>query len=374
VKRFLPWLLVILLPFVMIPQSKTQRQRELTKIRSRLTQVKKEISAFKKQEKGVAREIDLLQEQVSLTQRLISELRRSQRSTQTGIDSLQSSIDSLVTRLQDSKDNLRRRLVSLYKRGQFYDMELVFGASSVAEVYDRIYFTRYAARAEERLFETLLDAKTQVEQKQDSLELFNAELLALLAEQQAAKDSLASAKRSKQRKLSQIKTSKKSKEKLQKELNARRRELEKLLASMAKKSASSPDRKPTGTIIEKGKGTLPWPVTSRKVIASFGTIIHPRYNTKTYNDGIDIDCSGTRTVKAINKGKVEYAEHLTGYGLLVLIDHQDGYYSLYGNLDKISVKKGQNVSQGQTLGTASDYLHFSISKGSEFRNPINYLK
>jgi septal ring factor EnvC (AmiA/AmiB activator) len=373
VKRLLPWLLVILLPFVMMPQSKAERQKELTKIRSRLSEVKKEISELKKQEKGVAKEIDLLTEQVSLTQRLVSELRHSERATQAGIFSLEEKIDSLHTQLEGSKDNLRRRLTSLYKRGQFYDLELVFGASSVAEVYDRIYFTRYAARAEERLFETLLDAKTQVEQKKDSLELFRGELLVLLAEQQAANDSLASARRSKQKTLDQIQTSKKSKEKLQKELDARRRELEKLIAAM-EKSAAAADRKPTGTVIEKGRGSLPWPVSSRKILASFGTIVHPRYKTKTFNDGIDIDCSGTKTVTAINKGKVAYAEHLTGYGLLVVIDHQDGYYSLYGNLDNISVKKGQTASQGQTLGTASDYLHFSISKGTEFLNPVDYLK
>ncbi len=369
-KRFLPWLLVILVPFIMLPQPKAERQRELTKIRSRLSEVKKEISAFKKQEKGIAREIDLLQEQVSLTKRLISELRRSQLSTQAGIDSLQEAIDSLGTQLEGSKENLRKRLVSLYKRGQFYDLELVFGARSVAEIYDRIYFTRYAARAEERLFENLLDAKAKVEQKKDSLQLFNNELSALLGEQKAAKDSLTSAKRSKQKRLNKIQTSKKSKEKLRKELEARRRELERLIASIDQR----PQPKPTGTVIEKGRGNLPWPVATRKVLASFGTIVHPRYKTRTFNDGIDIDCSGGQTVKAINKGKVAYAEHLTGYGLLVVIDHQDGYYSLYGNLDKISVKKGQTVSQGQTLGTASDYLHFSISKGTEFRNPINYLK
>jgi len=374
VKRILPWLLVILAPFIMLPQSKTERQRELAKIRSRLSEVKKEIGDLRKQEKGIAREIDLLQEQVSLTKRLISELRRSQRSTQAGIDSLEEAIDSLGTRLEESKENLRKRLVSLYKRGQFYDMELIFGASSVAEIYDRVYFTRYAARAEERLFESLLGAKAQVEQKKDSLELFNNELSVLLREQKTAKDSLTSAKQSKEKRLNKIQTSKKSKEKLRKELEARRRKLERLIASMDKKSAGSADRKPTGTVIEKGRGNLPWPVATRKILASFGTIVHPRYKTRTFNDGIDIDCSGGQTVKAINKGKVAYAEHLTGYGLLVVIDHQDGYYSLYGNLDKISVKKGQTVSQGQVLGTASDYMHFSISKGTEFRNPINYLK
>lgn len=369
-KRFLPWLLVILVPFIMLPQPKAERQRELTKIRSRLSEVKKEISAFKKQEKGIAREIDLLQEQVSLTKRLISELRRSQLSTQAGIDSLQEAIDSLGTQLEGSKENLRKRLVSLYKRGQFYDLELVFGASSVAEIYDRIYFTRYAARAEERLFENLLDAKAKVEQKKDSLQLFNNELSALLGEQKAAKDSLTSAKRSKQKRLNKIQTSKKSKEKLRKELEARRRELERLIASIDQR----PQPKPTGTVIEKGRGNLPWPVATRKVLASFGTIVHPRYKTRTFNDGIDIDCSGTKTVKAIHKGEVSYAAHLTGYGLLVIIDHQDGYYTIYSNLDKISVKTGQTVSQGQTLGTASDYLHFGVNKGGKFLNPINYLK
>lgn len=373
-RRVLPWIAILIFPLMLQPQSRTQSQRELEKIRKRLTQVRGEIADLRKQEKGIVVEIDLLEEQVKLTRRLIRELRTSQTAIQGEIDSLQTSIDSLTVELDESKDNLRSRLVSLYKRGQFYELEVVMGAGSVAEVYDRIYFTRYAARAEDRMFDQLLAAKTDLEISEDSLLIYSSELHALIAENNAAQDSLNSAKRQKERKLNQVKTSRQSKQKLQTELEARRRELEKILASMEQQSKTSPGRKPTGTVIEKGRGNLPWPVDSRKLVASFGTITHPRYGTKTENDGIDIDCSGGKTVKAVNKGKVAYAEFLTGYGLLVLIDHQDGYYTLYGNLDRISVKKGQAVVQGQALGYASDYLHFSLTRGSDFRNPIDYLK
>ncbi len=357
-----------------MPQSKADRQKELDNIRSRLTAVKKEITTLQSQEKNVKVEIDLLNEQVTLSRRLISELESSARATQKEIDSLEVEVSRLEREIEGSKDNLKKRLLSIYKRGQYYDLELIFGARSAAEVYDRIYFTRYAARAEERLFERLLATKDELDSRKSTLVSYSNELSALLGEKKSAEDSLVSARRSKEGRLNEIQGSKESKEKLVKELEERRRQLEKLLSTMDQQSSTSPDRKPQGTVIEKGRGTLPWPVSGHKIISSYGINVHPRYNTKTRNDGVDIDCSGGQTVKAINKGKVVYAENLTGYGLLVVIDHQDGYYTIYGNLDKISVKNGQAVTQGQSLGSASDYLHFEIRQGTSSRNPIDYLK
>ncbi len=358
----------------MQPKSKLEHQRELSSIRKRLQKVRKEISKLKTEEKGVLKEIRLLEEQVRLTRRLVGELRNSQRVVLHEIDSLEISIDSLEAEMEGSKENLRKRLVSLYKRGQFYNLEVMFGASSAVEVYDRLYFTRYAARAEEKMFNQLLDTKSMLEEREDSLSLYNRELAKLLSEKRDAQDSLTSAKRRNQKKLSDIKKSKKSKEKLVKELDARRKRLTKLIASLDKKGSTSPNRKVTGTVIEKGRGNMPWPVSSRKLIASYGTIVHPRYKTKTFNDGIDIDCSGGRSVKSIARGLVKVAGEFSGYGLLVIVDHQDGYYSIYSNLDKITVSTNTKVSRGQKLGKASDYLHFSISKRAKFMNPINYLK
>ncbi|MBD3284877.1 peptidoglycan DD-metalloendopeptidase family protein [candidate division WOR-3 bacterium] len=377
VKRLLPWLCLIpliLAPVLVLSQSRAESERELASIRSRLKEIKKELSSLKVEEKGVLKEINLLEEQVRLTRRLIGELRASQNAIEGEIDSLQTVVDSLGREIEGSKDDLRSRLVSLYKRGQFYELEVILGGNSVAEIYDRIYFTRYAARAEERMFDRLLAARAAIEEKEDSLAGYNTELSALIGDQRSARDSLAASKRTQEKRLNRIRSSAKSKQQLQKELDSRRRELEGLLARMEKSSSGSADRKPTGTVIEKGKGTLPWPVASRKVIAKFGTVTHPRYNTKTENDGIDIDCSGGQTVKAIKEGKIKYAEYLSGFGLLVIVDHADGYYSVYSNLDKISVKRGQSVSQGSAVGAASDYLHFCITKGGSFLNPVNYLK
>jgi len=365
---------LLILPFIILSQSRTERERELTTIRTRLSEIKKELTTLQKEEKGVLKEIQLLEEQVKLTSRLIRELGTSQSGITREIDSLVTIVDSLKIEIEGSKDNLRKRLVSLYKRGQFYETEVIMGANSVAEVYDRIFFTRYAARADERLFTRLLDTKAQVEEKEDSLQAYNAELASLIREQKGAQDSLNSRKHFHEKRLDQIRSSAESKKKLQKDLDSRRKELERLLAAMEKESSTSTTRKPTGTVIEKGKGSLPWPVSSHKIVASFGTIVHPVYKTQTNNDGIDIDCSGGQTIKAVQKGRIHFADYLSGFGLLVIVNHEDGYYSVYGNLDKISVKVKDVVTQGQTLGSASDNLHFCITRGGEFLNPINYLK
>lgn len=373
-KKFLGWSVIVLVPLLLLSQSRAEREQELVGIREKLTQVKRELASLSQQEKGVLAEIKLLEEQVTLTRRLMSELESFRRATRSEIDSLATTIDSLGTELDKSKDNLRIRLVSLYKRGQFYDLEVVFGAESATEVYDRLYYTRYAARAENQVFDRLLGTKHELQAREDSLAAYNHEIAVLIAEKKAIEDSLGRVQRRSQSRLTEIQSSQHSKQQLQTELADRKRRLEQILASMESQSSTSANRRPTGTVIEQGRGNLPWPVSSRKVIAPFGTITHPRYRTQIFNDGIDIDCSGSQTVKAIHEGSVRVAGNFSGFGLLVILDHNDGYYSVYSNLDEIHVSVNARVSQRQTLGTASDYLHFSITRGDEFKNPIDYLR
>jgi len=96
-----------------------------------------------------------------------------------------------------------------------------------------------------------------------------------------------------------------------------------------------------------------------------------------HNDGINIAAPRGATVHAAENGVVAYTgDDIGGYGNLVLIRHEGGYMSAYAHLSQITVKKGQNISRGQTLGRVgatgnidSPQLHFEIRKGSKALNP-----
>lgn len=122
------------------------------------------------------------------------------------------------------------------------------------------------------------------------------------------------------------------------------------------------------------KGSFIWPVNSRRVTSSYGM----RKGRK--HKGIDIAASrGTRIV-ASQSGTVVYAGTLRGYGKVIIIDHNNGYSTVYAhnssNLVKVDaqVRQGQVISRvGSTGRSTGPHLHFEVRKEYQAVNPLNYL-
>jgi len=101
-----------------------------------------------------------------------------------------------------------------------------------------------------------------------------------------------------------------------------------------------------------------------------------------YHMALDIASASAPPILAADTGTVIYAGCLTwGYGCHVIIDHGNGFQTLYGHLSYIAVAAGQTISQGQTVGTMGStgrstgtHLHFEIRLGGVLQNPLNYLK
>lgn len=135
--------------------------------------------------------------------------------------------------------------------------------------------------------------------------------------------------------------------------------------------------------------TKPLPKIAARSGAKFtrplrGTIISA-YGAKSnglFNDGINIGASRGATVGAAENGVVAYAgNELKGMGNLIIIQHSDGWMTVYAHLDTMSVRRGAKVSVGQKIGTVGQtgkvdkpQLHFEIRKGTKAYNPNDYMK
>jgi murein DD-endopeptidase MepM/ murein hydrolase activator NlpD len=129
-----------------------------------------------------------------------------------------------------------------------------------------------------------------------------------------------------------------------------------------------------GTKVIKGTGTgkFSWPVSGAKITSKFGK----RWGRQ--HKGIDI--IGNKSILAADTGVVKFAGKKNGLGNAVIIDHQNGYETVYGHLSKINVKKGQIVEKGEKIGVMGStgnstgvHLHFEIHKNGTPKNPLNYL-
>jgi septal ring factor EnvC (AmiA/AmiB activator) len=218
-----------------------------------------------------------------------------------------------------------------------------------------------------------------------------ADLARLDAELAAEEERLAALEERQQGELSRLQSGRERRGRalvtLESESKNRARELERLkeqqgglekLVRELRRALERLDRFPSDSkdAFAKLKGRLAWPVAGR-LVASFG---------QTRAGGVKWDgmlVTGTQgaPVRAIYHGRVVYADWLSGLGLLTIIDHGDGYLSLYGHNERLYKEVGERVTAGDTIATLGDSggrpraeLYFEIRKAGRPIDPRPWFK
>ncbi len=142
-----------------------------------------------------------------------------------------------------------------------------------------------------------------------------------------------------------------------------------------KKISSNPNKK-LPKIMARSSSKFSWPLHG-KVLSNYGA-----KTNGLFNDGINIAAARGSTVAAAENGVVAYAgNEIKGMGNLVIIQHSDGWMTVYAHMDSMSVRRGSRVTVGQKIGSVGQtgkvdrpQLHFEIRKGTKAYNPMSYLK
>ena len=155
-------------------------------------------------------------------------------------------------------------------------------------------------------------------------------------------------------------------------------ELQQLLNAIVKRQAESQYRKRHhGAPFAKRKGQMAWPL-SGKILRNFGS--HRDQGKRLWN-GVFINAAKGSPVISVHSGQVVFADWLRGFGMLLIIDHGSGYYSLYGHNESLSRKSGQWINAGEVIaysgnsgGLSSPGLYFEIRKNGEPVNPKQWCR
>ena len=125
------------------------------------------------------------------------------------------------------------------------------------------------------------------------------------------------------------------------------------------------------------KNRLPWPVQGN-IVMKFGRNKHPEFDTYIISNGVRIKTAGNCDVKAVSKGEIIFCGDFRSYGLMVIIDHGGGFYSVYGSLGDISVSDGAQVKAGGVIGELSSgddpVLYFEVRADGKVQDPLLWLK
>lgn len=128
--------------------------------------------------------------------------------------------------------------------------------------------------------------------------------------------------------------------------------------------------KPKSVYIQyAGNDDFIWPLKGR-IVGSFGQIVH-----NMINKGINIAPYGSRDIIASRSGRVVFlSNNFAGLGKTIILDHGDGFFTVYSLSSELFVKPGDNIKQGTIIARlGSRYLHFQVRKGHLPQNPVFYL-
>jgi murein DD-endopeptidase MepM/ murein hydrolase activator NlpD len=132
-------------------------------------------------------------------------------------------------------------------------------------------------------------------------------------------------------------------------------------------------KKGTKVVLGQGTGKFVWPVVGAKLTSYYGQ----RWGKM--HKGLDM--VGNKNILAADNGVVTYAGNKgDGYGNKVVIDHKNGYTTVYAHLSKIETSKGKVVEKGEKIGVMGStgdstgvHLHFEILRNGTTQNPLQYL-
>ena len=386
-----------------------QKENELQKLRSDIQAYEKKLRESDKKEKVTLEHLDNLERQSILIRQLIQKLREEELGMTTEIDTAKTTIASLEGQLQFLKSHYANYVCSVYKHGRVYDLELLFSSQSINQLSIRIQYLKSFSEQRAKDLKEIDESKVVLEQKNEQLQVKPLSERQLLIEKTREEENL---KRTFSRRQTVLKKIRKNKKTYQKELNRKMgafQQIEKLIADLIEKEQIRKEREeterrerelaearereqvnsiPSATLkpvelktsiaFAQQRGKLRWPVTHGSVQSRFGNQIHPVLKTVTQNTGIDIATPVGSDVLAVADGEVAVLSFIPGFGNVLILNHYNGYRTVYAHLSDVSVTESQRITEGTVIAKSGDtvagaILHFEIWKEREKQNPEWWL-
>jgi len=360
---------------------------KIEKERKALDQLKDQIEEKRKQADEAGKKRDsVLQGLQSLDERLVQyrqahqDISRKLRKKDQEIETLTRQMATLQDRIDERRDAILARLRIQYMEGRLGHWKTLLASDSYGDFQRRLL---YLSAVSERDYALMGTFRTDVDQMQRAERQREEARTGMLAYKQSTEKHLADIKSIKKEKrvyLTRIIHEKESYERALQELERSASRVDSLLRELENRRRAAMARPPAAGSLPRGlKGLLPWPAEGN-VVTFFGRQKHPTFNTYVQRKGIEIRTPEGSAIHAVMPGTVVYADWLKGYGLVIIIDHANGFFSLYAHASKILTAVGVQVTGGQAIGetgdtgmTGENTLYFELREGADPVDPLQWL-
>jgi septal ring factor EnvC (AmiA/AmiB activator) len=392
------WLALIGLALVAFHGPLHAQQPDIQQSRKRLDEIRDERSKLQQQQarlqgqvSDVGAALRNIEKQRDATNRLVNEIESEMSGLTSQLDRSAAEYIEAQDRLIDAKAVLRRRLADIYRRGPLYTFQVLLAAESFGDLLTRYKYLYLTSRQDRALVAEVTTLTDSVEQQRGRLLGVRSQLDERKQEREDEIDNYSRLADERQSQLRELqRTTRQTSQKLT-ALQKDEASVSDFISSLERaRRAAEADRAARPETVNTPSaahgmstsdiGKLDWPVDGDLDIR-FGPDTMADGGVIRWN-GIGIKAAVGTPVKAVAPGKVVRVQRLSTYGLGVVLQHGNGYYSLYWQLQSATVKEGQQIARGQTVGTVGgqntatgSHLYFEI-RGEDgiALDPVAWLK
>ncbi|MBN1383479.1 MAG: peptidoglycan DD-metalloendopeptidase family protein [Elusimicrobia bacterium] len=374
-----------------------QSKKELIGVKTEISKKENSIKDIKKTEATLESRLKKILRNLEAAKTALQKIKNSIKKQQQSINSLRIKLARAKSETKRWKSILRREIRFAYKQGvgrpvsDPYLARIILSSNSSADLIKRYKFLQLLARQKSFVYIQTLKNVNEYESLKTKLEKGMESLKKLESEKKKTEQSYLKEENKNKKLLSGVTKKRVFYEQEVANLKDSETMLSELITLLNKKAKETEKKKEEERLarlkISKKKGILSWPLEGepdqlrKKVTSKFGKQKHHQLNTWVINNGIRIKSNLGENIIAIDKGTVVFSGDFKSYGNVVIIDHSGGFYTVYGNMDKILVKEDHEVKKGDVLGTVgiSVYtqdasLYFEFRRDGAPTNPLVWLK
>jgi murein hydrolase activator len=358
-----------------------ENQTELEQLRAEIKAQKQKMASIDKQAEAMRRSSEEILNDIELSRSLLGGLDERERLLAVQSQDLGGELETSRQAYESRRNALASSLRSMYFRGQNRELEMILMSGSFSEFNARLKWEALLVRLGAGLMETTRTEGERILLEQKGLEVALAEISLAREEAGLERSRLEMLEAERIGALRDLESEKKGIKNRMLDLTLNEQRLSYILDDLEQQRAEAEARQQTtvGTLSTLA-GQLDWPVNGT-VIRGFGRSVHPRFKTVTLNNGLNIASTLGAPVAAVAGGSVEFSDELPGFGQCVILDHGEGYYTLYAFLDHVFVSPGGEIARGQVIAEVGrpvageqPQLYFEVRHGRTPLDPADWLQ
>jgi septal ring factor EnvC (AmiA/AmiB activator) len=355
--------------------------RDLEGIKKKIESEKRVLSQVHKKEGSV---IQSLSEVESELERKNKQLKQSMAKLELVVSEMhKKEAEALRMResLEQRKTYLARRAEALYRWQRSGSPLVLFnGDLSLSSLLKRKYYLQRTVAFDREMVQSLNDQAAHEERLAEELARKRQDVDDQRRGLARVKEAVQLEAQKKREMLASIREEKESRQRALKDLEQAALRLQKMIEEISRRSAAKSKEAPAGGGLESMRGKLDWPVKGQ-VIGGFGKAKHHEFSTELFRKGLEIEAPVGEEIRAVEKGRVVFADRFSGYGKMLIIDHGDRYYTVYAHLSDFLKKNGDLVVRGEAVALVGDSdslagskLYFEMRKDGKSIDPAPWFR